>query len=75
MFIVTLLTYEFKILIWFSVLITVDLQHFRLFMPLLKKEGQIALHMSISMTVSLPHCVQWITLEYFAPKVSNLVGR
>ena len=40
-------------------------------MPLLKKEGHIALHVS----VGLPHFVQLITQECFASEDSNLVGR
>ena len=40
----------------------------------LKKEGQIALHMSVGMSVAL-NLVQLITQERFAPDASNLVGR
>ena len=40
-----------------------------------KKEGRIALHISVCMSVSLLHLVQWKTQEYFAPKTSNWVGR
>ena len=51
-------------------------------MPPLKKEGHIALHMSVGryvsrsvgMSVSL-NLVQLITQEGFAPEASNLVGR
>ena len=39
-----------------------------------KKEGHIALHMSVGMSVSL-NLVQLITQERFAPEASNLVGR
>ena len=46
--------------------------------PPLKKEGHIALHMSVGrsvgMSVSL-NLVQLITQERFAPQASNLVGR
>ena len=46
--------------------------------PPLKKEGHIALHMSVGrsvgMSVSL-NLVQMITQERFAPEASNLVGR
>ena len=50
--------------------------------PPLKKEGHIALHMSVgryvgrsvSMSVAL-NLVQLITQERFAPQASNLVGR
>ena len=43
-----------------------------IFMPPLKKEGHIALHMSVGMSVSLK-LVQLITQECFAQVVSNLV--
>ena len=47
-------------------------------MPPSKKEGHIALHMSVgryvSMSVSL-HLVQLITQERFAQEASNLIGR
>ena len=42
--------------------------------PPLKKEGHIALHMSVGMSVSL-YLVQLITQERFAPEASNSVGR
>ena len=42
--------------------------------PPSKKARNIALHMSISMSVSL-NLVQLITQECFSPKASNLVGR
>ena len=53
-----------------------------MFMPPLKKEGHIALHMSVGryvgmsvgMSVAL-NLVQLITQERFAPEASNLVGR
>ena len=41
--------------------------------PPLKKEGHIALHMSVGMSVAL-NLVQLITQERFAPEASNLVG-
>ena len=40
----------------------------------LKKEGHIALHMSVGMSVSF-NLVQLITQECFAKEASNLVGR
>ena len=47
-------------------------------MPPLKKEGYIALHLSVRLSVgplvSL-NLVQLITQEGFAPEASNLVGR
>ena len=45
-----------------------------LFMPPLKKEGHIALHMSVGMSVSL-NLVQLITKECFAQETSDLVGQ
>ena len=42
--------------------------------PPLKKEGHIALHMSVGITVSL-NLVQLITQECFGQEASNLVGR
>ena len=42
--------------------------------PPLEKEGQIALHMSVGMSVSL-NLVQLITQVCFAQEASNLVGR
>ena len=49
--------------------------YFPLFLcPPLKKEGHIALHMSVGMSVAL-NLVQLITQERFAPETSNLVGR
>ena len=42
--------------------------------PPLKKEGHIALHLSVGMSVAL-NLVQLITQEGFAPEASNLVGR
>ena len=42
--------------------------------PPLKKEGHIALHMSVGMSVAL-NLVQLITQEGFALEASNLVGR
>ena len=44
-----------------------------LIMPPLKKEGHIALHMSVGMSVAL-NLVQLITQEGFALEASNLVG-
>ena len=47
-------------------------------MPPLKKEGHIALHMSVGMSVGLSeslNLVQLITQERFAPEAPNLVGR
>ena len=55
-------------------------------MPPLKKEGHIALHMSVGISVGRSVCqsvgmsvslnlVQLITQERFAPESSNLVGR
>ena len=44
----------------------------------LKKEGHIALHMSVCMSVVMSvslNLVQLITQEGFAPEASNLVGR
>ena len=54
--------------------------------PLLKKEGHIALHLSVGMSVCryvgmyvgmsvALNLVQLITHERFAPEASNLVGR
>ena len=46
-------------------------------MPPLKKEGHIALHMSVGMSVDMSvslNLVQLITQERFAPEASNLVG-
>ena len=45
-----------------------------IFMPPSKKEGHIALHMSVGMSVSL-NIVQLINQERFALEASNLVGR
>ena len=45
-----------------------------LIMPPLKKEGHIALHLSVGMSVSL-NLVQLITQVCFAQEASNLVGR
>ena len=45
-----------------------------IFIPPLKKEGHIALHMSVGMSVSLS-LVQLITQECFAQEASNLLGR
>ena len=45
-----------------------------IFMPPLKKEGHIALHMYVGMSVSL-YLVQLITQERFAPEASDLAGR
>ena len=42
--------------------------------PPLQKEGHIALHLSVGMSVAL-NLVQLITQEGFAPETSNLVGR
>ena len=50
-------------------------------MPLLKKEGHTALQKSVGISDSvglvscgLPHLLQLITGEQFAPETSNLVG-
>ena len=43
-------------------------------MPPSKKEGHIALHMSVVKSVSLD-LVQLITPERFVPEAANLIGR
>ena len=43
-------------------------------MPPFEKGGQIALHMSARLSVSL-NLVQLITQTHFTPEASNLVGR
>ena len=52
-------------------------QYAQIFMPPSpsKKEGHIALYMSVGMSVSRSNLVQLITQERFAPGVSNVVGR
>ena len=47
---------------------------YNVIMPPSKKEGHIALHVLVSMSV-FPHLVQLITQECFAPQTSHLVGR
>ena len=49
--------------------------HLHLLCPTLKKEGHIALHMSVGGSVGILNLVQLITQECFAQEASNLVGR
>ena len=64
-------------LIWHFLDITFQLLNYFV-MPPLKKEGHIALHMSVGRSVGMSvsfNLVQLITQERFAPETSNLVCR